>query len=92
MTAASVASSSLGTAMATLTPEIRSSSARHKPYERPAKNTTVNTVTSGEPSEDGWTVVYTDGACKGNQNGGHAARAGVGVWWAPGDQRCVNNI
>jgi ribonuclease HI len=30
-------------------------------------------------SEQGWTVIYTDGACKGN--GKESAVAGVGVWF-----------
>lgn len=34
---------------------------------------------------DGWELVYCDGACK---NGA----AGVGVWWGPGNPRCVAYI
>ena len=30
---------------------------------------------------EGFTEVYTDGACPNNGKGG--ARAGVGVWWGP---------
>lgn len=34
-----------------------------------------------------WDVVYSDGACKGN--GQHGAKAGVGIWWGPGDPRNI---
>lgn len=34
---------------------------------------------------EGWNIVYSDGACKGN--GKKDPVAGVGVWWGPGDPR-----
>ncbi|KZT69846.1 hypothetical protein DAEQUDRAFT_641195, partial [Daedalea quercina L-15889] len=41
----------------------------------------------GQPvaDETGWTIVYCDGACKGNGQVGSVA--GVGVWWGRGDER-----
>lgn len=35
--------------------------------------------------EEGWDVVYSDGACKGNGQPGSIA--GVGVWWGHNDPR-----
>jgi hypothetical protein len=44
-------------------------------------------ASTGEPPiAQGWTVVYTDGACSDNQDAAKA-RAGVGVWWAEDDPR-----
>jgi hypothetical protein len=44
-------------------------------------------ASTGEPPiAQGWTVVYTDGACSDNQDAAKA-RAGVGVWWAKDDPR-----
>ncbi|KAF7347514.1 Ribonuclease H [Mycena venus] len=40
-----------------------------------------------EVDEDGWDVVYSDGACKGNGQVG--SFAGVGVWWGNGDPRNI---
>ncbi|KAF8215785.1 ribonuclease H-like domain-containing protein [Mycena galopus ATCC 62051] len=37
--------------------------------------------------ENGWDVVYSDGACKGNGQPGSVA--GVGVWWGEGDPRNI---
>ncbi|CAA7268070.1 unnamed protein product [Cyclocybe aegerita] len=37
--------------------------------------------------ESGWSVVYSDGACKGNGKVGSVA--GVGVWWGPNDTRNI---
>ncbi|KAJ3518011.1 hypothetical protein NLJ89_g133 [Agrocybe chaxingu] len=37
--------------------------------------------------EFGWSVVYSDGACKGN--GKIGSIAGVGVWWGPNDARNI---
>ncbi|KAF9453889.1 ribonuclease H-like protein [Macrolepiota fuliginosa MF-IS2] len=37
--------------------------------------------------ESQWTIVYSDGACKGN--GQAAPVAGVGVYWGPNDQRNI---
>jgi ribonuclease HI len=42
---------------------------------------------SVDVSEDGYVVVYTDGACKDNQGSGPNKRAGLGVWWGAGDPR-----
>jgi len=32
-------------------------------------------------TDDGYTIVYTDGAC--SNNGYNGAKAGIGVWWGP---------
>ena len=40
-------------------------------------------------TQEGWDVVYCDGACKGNQMGKRIAVAGVGVWWGKGDPRYI---
>ncbi|KZT23896.1 ribonuclease H-like protein [Neolentinus lepideus HHB14362 ss-1] len=42
-------------------------------------------VHSVEEDEEGWDVIYTDGACRGN--GKDRAVAGIGVWWGPNDTR-----
>jgi len=41
----------------------------------------VHPGTTFTVNQDGFTEVYTDGACPNNGKGG--ARAGVGVWWGP---------
>ena len=38
-----------------------------------------------DESEDGYDVVYCDGACKGNGQPGGVA--GVGIWWGDDDPR-----
>ncbi|KAJ7610868.1 ribonuclease H-like domain-containing protein [Roridomyces roridus] len=42
---------------------------------------------SSDVDADGWDVVYSDGACKGNGQVGSVA--GVGVWWGPDDPRNI---
>ncbi|TFK70434.1 hypothetical protein BDN72DRAFT_818756 [Pluteus cervinus] len=42
---------------------------------------------SPDVDEDGWDVVYSDGACKGNGKPGSVA--GVGVWWGHDDPRNI---
>jgi ribonuclease HI len=42
-----------------------------------------------DENEDGFMVIYTDGACKDNQGSGTEKRAGLGVWWGAGDDRYV---
>lgn len=44
-------------------------------------------VLPNDALEAGWSVVYSDGACKGNGKSGSVA--GVGVWWGPNDPRFV---
>ncbi|KAF8318509.1 hypothetical protein DL93DRAFT_2075991 [Clavulina sp. PMI_390] len=39
-------------------------------------------------SNEGWNLIYTDGACRGN--GKANARAGVGVWFGDGDPRNIS--
>lgn len=38
-----------------------------------------------DPDEEEYTVVYCDGACKGNGRSGSVA--GIGVWWGSDDPR-----
>ena len=45
-----------------------------------------STSASGQKSGwEGWNIVYTDGACKGNGKAGSIA--GIGVWWGWDDPR-----
>ena len=69
-----------------------SKSARMEPYPRPsslANRGPIKMTSNAEiaKEEEGWDVVYTDGACKGNGQAGSIA--GVGVWWGYNDPRYV---
>ena len=63
-----------------------------EPYPRPSSLTSrgpIKMTSNAElaKEEEGWDVVYTDGACKGNGQAGSIA--GVGVWWGYNDPRYV---
>lgn len=53
-----------------------------RPYDAPVREKMKQVVVE---DESGWTIAYTDGACK--DNGKESAQAGVGVWWGPNDTR-----
>lgn len=44
-----------------------------------------NSAATDNPKWEGWNIVYTDGACKGNGKVGSIA--GIGVWWGWDDPR-----
>lgn len=52
--------------------------------ERKRKTNTAPTDVT-QPGEEGWDVIYTDGACQ--ENGKDQAIAGIGVWYGDSDPR-----
>ena len=47
----------------------------------------LSSSSTGTSSSDSRPVVYTDGCC--SKNGRRGARAGIGVYWGPGNSRYV---
>ena len=53
----------------------------------PAHDQSTQDLSVHDSSKCYRTIVYTDGSCLGNQLKGPKRRAGVGVYWGPGDSR-----
>ena len=69
----------------------RHSSSSSIPSTSKAKMSRIKSVafsTKAGPEEDGWDVVYADGACKGNGKPGSVA--GIGVWGGENDSRYLS--
>lgn len=57
-------------------------------YDSKGKKRVASLMDAPIENESSMSVVYSDGACKGNGKPGSVA--GIGVWWGHDDPRCIS--